>query len=213
MFELNVRSNIDKVLKDFERDMSQVPFATSVALNNTMDVVAKRLTGRLSHYFDRPTPFTKAAFINRNRRFKGKRSTKRNLVARLQPGKKQAEYLSRQIHGGTRRPRKRALVVPAGAPRNKYGNMPRNKVKRMLADKARYFSGKPKGSSLPPGIYRRMGTNKRRGGGAIRLEVLYTQRARYSKRYPFYEDARRVALREFNRQFKKAYRQALRTRR
>jgi len=102
----------------------QIPFATSLALNETANEVAKQLTKQMDRYLDRPTPFTKQAFMTRTGKFKGTRSTKNRLYAIVKAAGIQNEYLAYQVYGGRRVPNKKAILVPTlKASKNKYGNI------------------------------------------------------------------------------------------
>lgn len=183
--QLSLRSNV----RDVERDLSdaarrQLPFATSVALNDTAKDIQKNETRRLSKRLDRPTPFTKRAYGVR-------RATKRRLEARVFVKPIQARYLEKQEDGGLVRPKGRALLVPHKARVNKYGNLPRGAVKRMVAN-PKVFSGTPKGGRRGPGLYERQGRNKR----LVRL-ITYTKSARYRPRLGFKQSARKTAIARF----------------
>lgn len=195
---LSLESNIRKV----ERDLSdaarkQVPFATSLALNETAKHIQKAETARLSKVLDRPTPFTRRAYAIR-------RATKRRLEARVFVKPIQAAYLSRLEDGGTRTPAGRAIVTPARIRLNKYGNMPRRAIQRNLA-RPDTFSGKPKGRSSP-GIY------QRKRGKLVKL-ASYTRAARYRPQLRFKLMAERRARRAFPAKFQRALAQAFATRR
>lgn len=104
-------------------------------------------------------------------------ATKASLSARVHLKDVQAAYLGLQITGGVRTPKKRALVLPgAGLKLNQYGNIPRNKVKQLLA-RPDTFSGRVGNVA---GIWQRT----RKG---LKLMLLYEPKAQYRKRFPFYE--------------------------
>jgi len=63
----------------------------------------------------------------------------------------QAEYLKWVVDGGTRKPKNKAHAPPANIPRSKYGNISREKVKKLL-QQLDVFSGEVKSVS---GIYQR----------------------------------------------------------
>lgn len=195
----------DNNLRDVERDLSdmgrrQMPFVISVALNDTATDIQKNETKRLSRKLDRPTPFTKRAWAVR-------RSSKRRLTARVYARPIQARYLSVLEDGGTRTPKRRALVTPANIRLNKYGNMARGGVKRAAAAK-NTFSGTPNGHRGGPGIYKRTGRNKK----LVKL-VSFVKRARYRKRLGFETSAEQTAMRRFPHHFERALLKAWKTRR
>ena len=192
-----MRMSLESNIRAVERDLSdaarrQVPFATSLALNEMAEAVRDHETARLEKVLDRPTPFPRKAYAMR-------RSTKRRLEAI------QARYLEAQEEGGTRTPKRRALVVPAAIRKNKYGNIARGAVKRNLAKPA-VFSGTPRGGGKGPGVY------QRKGKRLVKL-VSYAKRARYSPRLGFKRSASRFTSQRFPVIWEKALRRAFASRR
>ncbi len=198
-----MRMSFASNIRDVERDLSdaarrQLPFATSVALNDTVADVQKNETRRLSKQLDRPTPFTKRAYAIR-------RASKRRLVATVYARRIQAAYLSKQEDGGVNKPKGRAIVLPQKIRTNRYGNIAKGGVKRQLA-RSDTFSGTPKGAGRGPGIY------KRRGSKLTKL-VSYTSRTRYKPRLGFRKSAERTATIRFPHHFTRALTKAWRSRR
>ena len=216
--KITVKSN----LKSFTRKLPpylkrQVPFATSVALNETAKKAAKAQRAQAQRIFDRPTPFLLNGIYSPRGRgsFRGRRATKRDLSAVLIPGLKGRnrfddasarinEVIRIQTEGGTRLPEKRALVVPTSSARlNRYGNLTRNKVQSLLARSDVFSAGRAQG--LPPGIF------QRRRDGSLRMLIAYEPRARYSPEFPYYRIARGVVRSQFDKEFRKAFKNAVRT--
>jgi len=216
--KITVRSN----LRQFTRKLPpflkrQVPFATSVALNETAKKAAKAQRAQAQRIFDRPTPFLLNGIYSPRGRgsFRGRRSTKRDLSAVLVPGLKGRnrfddasarinEVIRIQTEGGTRLPKKRALVVPTSSARlNKYGNLTRNRVQTLLARSDVFSAGRAQG--LPPGIYQR-----KRGGG-LKMLIAYEPDARYSRAFPYYRIAKGVVRSQFDKEFRKAFKKAVST--
>lgn len=178
-FEIDTRA-FERALTDLERN--QLPFAISRALNDTAEDVKQAWEGDILRRLDRPTPFTqRAVFIQR--------STKSRLVAVVGIKDTQAEYLRWQVTGGTQSARRRAIPLPAGQRRNRYGNAPRGAIKRALS-KPNTFSGTVRGVS---GIWQRMRSKSR----PLKLLFAYEPRTTYSARLnlerPALSTARRVA--------------------
>lgn len=170
-----VKDNIDAVVRQVEAKFArQVPFATAKALTDTARDVQRAIVDQLPTVFDRPTPFTQrgVGIIY---------ATKSTLTSRVFLRDIQREYLRIQVTGGTRSPKKVALVVPSGIDLNAYGNIPRNRIKALLARKD-VFSGKVRGVG---GIWQR--TN-----GRLRLLVAYEPKATYERRFPFGAIARQT---------------------
>ena len=158
----------------------QVPFATSNALNavafDARSAVQKALPQRL----DRPTK----GLINSVQVDKSK---KKHLIARVGFAGKgfgktkwtdtPALIMARLISGGLRKPRGRAIIVPVvkNIKLNKFGNLPRTKISKLLAKPQRYFSGKPKGRD--DGVYERI---KKKGKlGQLKMLVSYESSTSY----------------------------------
>ena len=165
---------LQQSLTEFQK--KQLPFATSVALNQVASLGQKAALRSMSRNLDKPTPFTK-------RGLRITRSTKTRLMSEVYIQEIQAAYLQYQVEGGTRRPKSRALIVPVQQRVNQYGNLPRNKVKQLLArnDVFVVHSRNRDGRSreLSSGIYQRMKT------GRLKMLVAFETKAKYSKRYPF----------------------------
>jgi hypothetical protein len=177
----------------------QMPFAGAMALTRTAwDMKKKELDPGLDKHLDRPTPFTKKAI-------RVQKARKNHLVAYVRVAPLQARYLRYQVKGGTRRPHKKALLVPVGQRLNKYGNMPRSTVSKLMQN-PKVFSGIPHGRTQP-GIYKRLGPKGRK---KLHLMVAYEKRASYEKRFHFYQLAERQAKRSFNNNLLAAKREARR---
>jgi hypothetical protein len=217
--QIDIRADVKELTKSLNRiQRKQIPFATSKALNNTAFDVRKSLQDGLDIHLDRPTPYTK-------RGVQVEKSTKKNLVAKVgfrsnkfgrgQGKIKQAEYMKRQIKGGTRFPKGQAIPVPVpkNMRTNKFGNIPRGKIDRLLGDKDRYFSGTPKGTQDAPGIWQRMPANSKRKkqGGKIRMVIAWEPKADYSPRFPFRQIVSKSVRINFRKRFDFALRQALST--
>lgn len=191
---LNVTSNADQVARSLKRAQRQIPFATARALTETAKDGRKAEQRRLERVLDRPTPFTKRGVAIRS-------ASKRQLRARIFYKDVQAGYLEILEKGGTRTPEGRALLVPVGARVNKYGNLSRNQVARLLA-RPNVFSGQV---GRAAGIFQVMRS------GRVKLLVAYESRARYRPQLGFRRAAEKRARRAFPVKFRAAFREALRT--
>jgi len=189
---LNISSN----LKEFERSLSdaaqkQLPYAVLLTINDTIMDVKKNREKDLERKLDRPTPFTKRGFYVR-------RATKRRWEAETGLKRVQAEYLKLNITGGSRKPKRRAIVVPKGTRLNKYGNMPKGSLRRILG-RSNTFSGKVAGIG---GVWQRT----RKG---VKLLARYEDRASYRPRYALQEPAEKTARgvlpKHLQRNLKKAW--------
>lgn len=194
--------SFDHNIRAFERQLSglaqrQLPFATSLALNDTADTIKRNAERSLDRDLDRPTPFTKRGLMVL-------RSSRRRLEATVLFKDRQASYLAWQEEGGTRRPLRRAIPVPVGVRLNRYGNMTRGRVRALLARRD-VFSGNPTGRA--GGIYQRTG----KGGRKLRLLVAWEGSATYRPRLNFRRSAERTAVHYFPIALDRAMRRALAT--
>ena len=220
---IDIRSDVKELTKSLNRiQRKQIPFATSRALNTLAFDVRKTLQDGLDIFLDLPTPYTK-------RGVQVEKSTKKDLVVEIgfrsktfgkgQGEATQASYMKRQIEGGIRRPNKRAVPVPIkkNIRLNRYGSLTRNKVKNFLADKDKYFSGKPKGEKgkgTGEGIWQRMPANSKRKknrGGKIRMVISWNPKADYKARFPFKRIVQTTIKTNFRKRFDFELREALKT--
>ena len=62
--QVSVKSNIKEITKwTTNAQKKQIPFATSVAINNTLFDLKKEMAKQMDKKLDRPTPFTKRGFF------------------------------------------------------------------------------------------------------------------------------------------------------
>ena len=192
---LRVRTNGDR----FRRSLSdvakrQLPFAIARALTATAKRVQKAEPGRVERVLDRPTPFTKRGVGITP-------ATKRRLQASVFYKDIQGGYLLKQEQGGVRLAGGRALLVPVRARLNRYGNLSRRQVQRLLA-RPDTFSGRV-GSAA--GIFQRMRSGK------LKMLIAYEPRARYRARLGFVEAAERRIRRALPVELRNSLRKALAT--
>ena len=205
---LEYSANFTEVAKGLTyAEQRQVPYAISLALNDTVQDIKKNTEKALSRRLDRPTPFTKRGLAL-------KRATKRNLSAVVFFKDKQAAYLELQETGGTRRPKRKALAVPFSQRLNKYGNLPRRSIERLLK-RPDVFQGEINGVEgiwqRPKRGKRRNGTRGSKGRTGLKLLIAYEKRARYEPRLRFEDGARKTATAQMQRNFRRAMQKALKT--
>ena len=193
-FEHNIRE-VARDLSDFA--LRQLPFATSLALNDTALAIQRNTLKALDRNLDRPTPFTRRGLLVL-------RSSKARLWADVLFKDVQAEYLRWQERGGTRGPKGRAIPVPVTLKRNAFGNMGRGAVKA-AAVRPDVFSGRPGGGRLKPGLYKRL------PNGGLRLLVAFEAVARYAPRLGFAEEAEKTARAFMPIAWERAMRRAIET--
>ena len=213
---------IDQDLKGFDRFLNnnrkQLPFATSVALNNTgFDMRNAFNKGTLSA-FNKPTRFTQKAFLTT-------KSKKTNLVvhvfAKDKEGSDAARYLRFGVKGGTR-PAKGyerffsglpndgtvdAYFIPSQIKVDGFGNVTRANLKKVSAavQNNKAFIGTPRNSSRPAGIY------ERDGDKLITRFVSVSTRPTYTGRFNLQVIGDKVINRRLNQHFNKAMTKAIAT--
>ena len=201
----------------------QLPFATSMAINDAAFDARKALNSGTKGAFHAPVKFTQSAFLVQ-------KSKKRDLTAFVyaqdKTGKDRARYLRFGIKGGLR-PQKGFEVffergvpndgtIPRGAyfmptslvKTNAAGNVTQATLKRIskgISGDARggFFIGTPKGGGRPPGIYRR---------SRQRLHPYFiatTDRPDYRGRYNIERIGSKAVQRRFNQHFQTALSKAL----
>lgn len=196
----------------------QMPFATAKALTVTARDVRDDVVKELPKHLDKPVAFTRHAFGYQS-------ATKRKLQARIFAKSIQAQYLWWAVEGGTQD----AMIQPANVKINKFGNIPRNKLKKLLARPDVFYGtvkgitglwqrGKHRGSRF----YAQARTVKGSGGKQFRtrsraesrgLKLLAVRKStvRYKTRFDFYGLAERTMDRVWQKNFDEAWRLALAT--
>lgn len=202
---INLQTNVDDVissLKNMKRE--QIPYAISLAINQTAQDVADEITKEMPKHLDRPTPFTLKAYVTASGKWKGKRANKRDLMAIIQAGEVQAEYLAFQVYGGTRKPKKQAILVPTlKAPRNQYGNLSRATQKKYAQPSGKLFHAGQR-EQKEPGVYR----NNRK---TIEMLAAYELETQYEPRFPIYKIAQDKAKQVIERNVLNGIQKALAT--
>lgn len=222
MLTLKIEGNFGKSL--IAGLQKQLPYATARALTATAKELQRRIPGALEKDLDRPNAFTKSGtFVIPARKDK--------LEAVVGFKDKQAKYMRLQIEGGSRSPGPRGLKLPGDVTLDQYGNIPKGTIAKMIqaAKAGKYgkgvrtrlgingrgkapsnlvlFYGRPKGMpDLPIGIWRSDGRN------LVPVIVFPTNKpARYRPRFKFEELARRTVADVWQREFDKAFADAVRT--
>ena len=192
--KVNVESNIKEITKwTTNAQKKQIPFATSVAINNTLFDLKKEMAKQMDKKLDRPTPFTKRGFfINK--------AKKNLLVGVLLMKDIVANYMQFQIEGGTRTTGKQ-IPVPykPNARLNKFGNIIGKRTG--LIKKNTQFIGNVSGTE---GVYERT-------KDGLKLIIGFERSVTYRPRFPFYTIAARFSNAVFDMNFTKAFNRALRS--
>ncbi len=203
----------------------QLPFATSVALNNVAFDARKAINAGTKGAFDKPVKFTQSAFLVQKSK---KKSLAAFVYAQDKAGKDRARYLRFGIAGGTR-PQKGLDVyfenavpndgtIPAGAyfmptslvKTNASGNVTQATLRRISKGisgdpRGGFFIGTPRGGNRPPGIYRRSREQ------LFPYFIATTDRPDYTGRFNIESIGAKVIERRFGIHFNKALSKALAT--
>ena len=194
--QISVTSNVNEVKKTLTRiQRRQIPYATSVAINETSKNLVIAEQKQMQRKLDRPRPQT----IKALRIFQY--AKKNNLVARVGFPEWASKYMAYQVYGGTRPVKTVVPLNQYGGALNQYGSIPSRKQKGW-AKKRKQFFVESKGKTL---LMRPKGRDDQVVVGVM------TDNPVYKKRYPFYEVAGGVVKRVFPKEFKRALAEALRT--
>ena len=216
---------IDQDLKGFDRFLNnnrkQLPFATSVAINNTAFDVKTALGKGTLGAFDQPTKFTQKAFLV-------SKSKKTALVSHIFAKDKASKYLRFGVKGGVRLPKgfelyfgglkddgtipPKSFFYPTSFVKtDRHGNVTRSTLKRTTKG----ISGNPRGGFFigtpahnqgkPPGIYRRSREQ------LFPYFVATTNKPNYTGRFNIDAIAGKVVQRRFDQHFNKAMTKAIAT--
>ena len=163
-------------------------FVEAAALTDTVKDAAKIVPAEMDRQIDRPTKFTRDSV----RIIPAKKT---RLVAGVAIKDIQARYLHWIYRGGTRKPKRRAIVVPVKASRNKHGNLTRRYMQKQLA-KPNTFSGRV---GKVAGLWQRM------RNGRLKLLVAYEAKATYEKSFDPGPAIFRCARRRFPVYYKRRF--------
>jgi hypothetical protein len=222
---MGIQLSIDQDLKGFERFTKnyrkQLPFASSVAINNTAFDVKTALGKGTLGAFDKPTNFTQKAFLV-------KKSKKTALVSHIFAKDKASKYLRYGVKGGVRLPKgfelyfgglkndgtipPKSFFIPTPLVKtDKHGNVTRITLKKITKG----ISGNPRGGFFigtpahnqgkPPGIYRR--SRKQ----LFPYFIASTNKPNYQSIFNIEQIAGKVVQRRFDQHFDKAMSKAIAT--
>jgi hypothetical protein len=207
-------AGIDKAKLFVATIKNQLPYATSVAINNVAFNMRKDLGQQTTKSFVNPTKYTQSAF-------RYTRSTKANLEATVfaDPTRR---FFPTQIQGGDRRAKPyegflRGLgnggipsggrLVPTSLVLNAAGNPKKNIFgtianKLSSTDQGGVFVGTPKGGGRGPGVYRR-------SRGQLYAYFVHVDRVSYQPRFPMEKVGMATAKRLFPTELNKALERAI----
>ena len=203
---INIKTNVKAVTKGLNRKAKkQLPFATSIALNETGALILKGLQREADNTFDGgATPSTLRAF-KPPKGLKGRRpniifSTKKNLKTKIFIPDWAAEYLQYQIEGGIRRTSGKGTGVPTRNRKlNVYGNIPGRK------------SGLVKGSKQFMASIRGIDGVWEKTSNGSKLLIAFEKNPKYRKKFKYYETGQKLYKTHFKRKLKLAINKAMRS--
>lgn len=196
--QIDITSNLDEVSKDMsEFFLDQLPFVTSLTLNETIKDVRTRIIG----------PTWSNAFTVRNKALPGrmwrmKFSRKTDLEAVLYDSLGR-DWVKRHITGGTKTsPSGGRLAIPVNPNRTATGRIPKGKKPRAVtAKKSTQVIRWKGGKSLIVERFK----------GETYLRYVLAPSAKIDRSFRFYDDAVDETARVIDRHFNEAMDRALRT--
>ena len=193
--QVNVKTNIKEISKNLTRDQKkQVPFASAMAINNTLFQLRKEMGKQTRKKLDRPTKFTQNGFVVQ-------KAKKQNLKGMLFLKDAVEKYLKFQIDGGVRSTGK-YIPVPfkQNARLNKFGNIV-GKRSGLIKKKSQFIG-------TVNGI---LGVWERQKGNKLKLIIGFERTVEYKPKLPFYTIAQKFSAAVFDRNFTKAIARAIKS--
>ena len=194
--QVSIKNNIKEVTKGLNGiQKKQVPYATMLAINNTLFQLKKEMGKQTVKKLDRPTPATQKGFLFT-------KATKARLIGVLFMKDFVEDYMKYQINGGIRSSGHSFVVPTKNSRLNKFGNIIGKRSG--LIKNSKQFFGSFNGIT---GVYER--TNK---GKKIKLIHALVKSVTYTPKFPFYKIAKSLTDSVFSRNFAKALNHAIRSR-
>lgn len=222
--DIDAEGVFGRSLVDLER--SQIPFAASVAINQTANAVRDAWRKQLEHKLENPRPFTVNAPMVK---YSKKREPEATIYLRDQAkgGRAPADYLIDQVFGGSRRHKAFETAVSHGlglnglvavpgksAAMDREGNQSTGQVRSILKGMGAGQTGNVfaifeaaagrQPGKLRPGIYRRVKSRGKGKPGKVRILNAFVKRGSYRARLDLFSTAKTVIARRFEPAFEKA---------
>ena len=193
--QIKISSNVKEVsLWTKTVHKKQIPFATAMAINDTLRGLKKEMAKQTVKKLHRPTKTTQNGFLF-------SRASKRKLVGRLFLKDFVEKYLRFQIDGGIRSPGHKFAVPTKNSKLNKFGNIVGKRTG--LIKNSKQFFATVNGVS---GIFER--TNK---GNKIKLIHALVKSATYKTKFPFYTIAKMFTQNTFDKNLTKSFNRAVKS--
>lgn len=187
MIALAIKPNLTQIQRlAIDLGAKQVPFATSLALNELAKGVQLDEQKAVTATFDHPTPFTQRAF-------RIEVASKAKPIAVVAAKDIQANYLEPYVAGGDRYlGGKKGMIVPKAVGTNQYGNLTRGKLAALKA-KPGIFIGRVTTKDGRPinGVWQRPTNAQRKASsaGSMKLLIRFEDTMPAPKHLPFVERA------------------------
>ena len=216
--DITVTHDVRRLIDFASESRKQLPFATSLALNDTGFDMRNAFNKSTLSVFNKPTSFTQKAFLTT-------KSKKRNLIVHVFAKDKEnndaARYLRFGVHGGARPPKGferyfsglpndgtiGPYYLPAKVKVNASGNITKATLRKISGSiiSGTSFIGTPKNSTRPPGIY------ERKKSKLLPKFITTNRKPTYTGRFDLQQIGDKVVSRRFNIHLNKALDRALRT--
>lgn len=196
-FSISVKNDIKKATKFLNNlQKKQLPYATSLALKNTIEDCQKALIKEAETVFNNKKPWYRPTQPTGIKRRYSKKTEWPNMSATVYCN---APFIRLQVEGGIKRPtRSKNLLIPtantAAGNRNAKGPEKLLKQKRVISNKS--------------GIFKLTGSKK---NPVIKKHFTRAPSAQIKKRFRFNETAARIAKLKFKPNFMSALNRALAT--
>ncbi len=214
MFDI-IEKGTREAIKAIEKDAKQMRFAGALTLTRLGNEAKKEIEKEIRDTFENPTPFTQ-------RSVKFTKATPKKLEASVSIKPITAQYIAHHVKKQARLskgfeqalrakgllPSNMYAVPGPGVRLNQYGNVGRAMIRKIVEGATtrggKYFIATIRGFT---GIWQRYG----RKGRQVKPVLLFVPKPSYQPEFDFYGTAERVFKNNFEREFNKALKYALRT--
>ena len=222
---IDIRSNVKQVSRWLDQTQKkQVPFAVAGALNDVAFKLTKGggrrgvnsvLGKEVNETFNLKAGGKGASNYTRTG-FRYDKARKSDLTAYVEFDPKRGDYMEYQTFGGIENPTRKFLLIPHRNRKSltdRFGNLRPKMVDDLLANKQKFFEGKPKGfPNASNGIWERMQISKTNPmGKKIRMVAAYVPSTGYRPLFEFSEtvDGFVFGTKGFDMYFQQRLRKAL----
>lgn len=210
MLDIDVRADFTPALRFVGSVQRQIPYATALAINDTLVGAQKEIRQGLHRRFD----LRRKKFIERTIKINRKdfaKKTKLEGTLRVDPRR---PVLAKHERGGIQRPEGQHFAVPTGTKKKRTRRFPtlkkrygpfRRRGGQILGAEERTFII---ATGRAPGLYKRVGKGKR---SRVRQLYAFKRRVSLDARLDFIATAGRVVHRDYAQNFHRKLEYAMRT--